>query len=739
MDAQVQGNAAIQPSLYTIGDNMLTVVVGSLSLGGAQRIVLDWARRIYPMWRVRLFVVHDKINEWAVPDFIEVTRLHENRLAKLFTLGQEMSRRENPTVLCHLINSTERQALIDGGAKVVNVVHNAAGGWLDRPHEMAGSTNVIAVSEACALELRAQGWQGSPQVIRHLPARKRFRTGVREKYLSDWKIPHSATVVGMVGAVKPQKNYPLALKAFAELLKIRDAYLVIVGGPLQDRRGLAYWDEIVALVQSLGLRKRVAMPGFVGNAVNCLPAFDSMLNTSDYEGLSIATLEALANGKPVVASKVGGQGEITSDDLFLIEPGSSPEAWARAIDAALSHNAKPAPWAGFPSHRLWTLAALAHDAPSAGKTLFLTENLNSGGAQRSLVNLHLWAKEKNWQLMVCGNSAEDMFYKKLLEAGIPVSRSADSVDAFDHAEALVHKICAEGIDTVVFWNLDPKVKLLLMKALGFTKIRFVDVSPGYNSFKEMDGITVFSHLVAYSREEMYGRLDDLVLKFDGPRPELCRGKTHVIRNGVPLPQRVKRSYEIVDSPRIVVNGRISPSKFLIEIIEAVALLKERIPKVELHIIGGVTYNRVKYGEQVFAKAHELLGAQAIFHGPTLDGPNLVAQFDAYLVLGLHQGCPNALLEAMSAGVPVVANDAGGTREQVIDGVTGLLVPGYDAKPIADALYTLLTDRGFAQRLAQAGKQHVDEMFSMEQMVANYRRLLCGVADAAADKELREVA
>lgn len=719
-------SAVAQPPVHHIGGTELTVVTGSLSLGGAQRIILDWARRIHPSWKVHLVVLTEKVSEWSVPDFVRVTRVRGDRYAALTALAKEVAATENPVVVCHLLHADARQALIDGGARVVNVVHNAKDGWLEGADALAGCQNVIAVSDACATELAEQGWHGPTGVIRHLPARKIFADGARTEWRSRWNVPADATVIGMVGAVKPQKDYPFALQVLEALHRRRDAYLVILGGPLQTPEGLAYWRHIVEEIERMGLRSRVAMPGFVPYAVGCLPAFDVVLNTSGFEGLSIATLEALANGKPVVASKVGGQGEVGSEGLFLLEPASPPEHWAALIETALDHPAVPAPWAGFPSYRLWTLASLAYEPVDLGKTLFLTENLESGGAQRSLVNLHTWADHKDdWEVVVCGNTSEDLFYKKLVFAGVRVTRSADSDDPFDHAEALVHKICTEGVRTVVFWNLDPKVKLLLIKSLCFTSVKFVDVSPGQNSFNEMDSIQKFEHLIAFTRDQAYERLDALVLKFDGPRPESCAHKTWVIPNGVPPSKAVKREYALAGAPRIVVNGRISASKFLIEIIDAVALLKERLPDVELHIFGGVQPKKQKYGDMVFAKAEAMLGRKAVFYGPTLDAPDLLKDFDAYLVLGLHQGCPNAVLEAMSAAVPVVANDAGGTREQVIDGVTGLLVPGYEPGPIADALYSLLTDRSLAERLAKAGRAHVEKHFSMETMVWRYEELLGG--------------
>ena len=99
----------------------------------------------------------------------------------------------------------------------------------------------------------------------------------------------------MIGGVKPQKAYPYALRILSRLLARRDAWLVILGGPI-GRDGQLAWAAAVEQCRRLELRDRVRMPGFVADASRALPAFDALLNTSHYEGLSIATLEALAAG-----------------------------------------------------------------------------------------------------------------------------------------------------------------------------------------------------------------------------------------------------------------------------------------------------------------------------------------------------------------------------------------------------------------------------------------------------------
>jgi glycosyltransferase involved in cell wall biosynthesis len=89
--------------------------------------------------------------------------------------------------------------------------------------------------------------------------------------------------------------------------------------------------------------------------------------------------------------------------------------------------------------------------------------------------------------------------------------------------------------------------------------------------------------------------------------------------------------------------------------------------------------------------------------------------------------PNAVLEAMAAGKPVVATRVGGVPEVVDDGVTGLLVPPRDPDALADAVVRLLRDPNRMRRMGQAGLERVRRHFSVEQMVrrteALYEELL----------------
>ena len=715
--------AAAQPPLLDAEAPQLTVAIATLALGGAERIVLDWAMHCAKRYSVRIIVLRAAPAEWPVPAGITVTRLQgSDALTALGVVGQTIAASGNPVVLCHLLDAAERAALARGGAQPLPVLHNAAAGWREEARALFSAPQVVTVSHAAAAELRAAGYKGICTVIHHLPQASPVEPGARVQWRTAWAIPKEAIVIGMVGAVKPQKAYTRALRLLSQLQAHRDMWLVIIGGPI-GRDADAAWQAMLAQARRLQLESRVRFPGFVTHAARCLSAFDLMLNTSRYEGLSIATLEALACGLPVVASAVGGQGEIAAPALTLIDDGASDTDWVEAILNAFDTTTVAPPWRNFPSWRLWTLLHLPLDYQPQPSVLFITANLNAGGAQRSLCNLAQNLHHRlRLEVAVCGDSSAEYFYLKLRAAGISVRRSAASRDCFDHAEMLLRWLAVGRFGTICFWNADAKVKLLLVKALAATRVRIVDVSPGAYAFEEMQVLQDFQQWIAFDEQAYFRRLDRLVLKYHGNAPDAVRHKTSVIPNGVPLP--FSRAGAALQYPlKIVVSGRITPTKFVHEIIESMRLVWQSHPRVTLHLLGCAEARHADYAREAVQLAGAELGQRIFVHGTTFDAPERLAEFDVALILGEHQGSPNAVLEALAAGVTVVANDSGGTRELVLHQHTGWLLSSREPRDIAAALIHVLADTRLAQRLATNGQQHVARKFSMSAMVNAYRKLL----------------
>jgi glycosyltransferase involved in cell wall biosynthesis len=98
------------------------------------------------------------------------------------------------------------------------------------------------------------------------------------------------------------------------------------------------------------------------------------------------------------------------------------------------------------------------------------------------------------------------------------------------------------------------------------------------------------------------------------------------------------------------------------------------------------------------------------------------QLDAFVMVSEPAGCPNASLEAMAAGLAVIATDIGGASEQVIDGRTGRIVPGRYPQALAAAMAELAASPGLRQQMGRAGRDLIRDRFSLERMIADYRRI-----------------
>jgi glycosyltransferase involved in cell wall biosynthesis len=122
-------------------------------------------------------------------------------------------------------------------------------------------------------------------------------------------------------------------------------------------------------------------------------------------------------------------------------------------------------------------------------------------------------------------------------------------------------------------------------------------------------------------------------------------------------------------------------------------------------------------------AEELgVSGRIIWAGYRPDVYNLLQAFDVFVQPSRFEGLPTTVLEAMAAGLPVVATAVGGTPEVVEDGVTGLLVPPAEPTALAQAINHLLGDPALRLTLGRAGRERAAKQFSVEKMVCQTEAL-----------------
>lgn len=171
-----------------------------------------------------------------------------------------------------------------------------------------------------------------------------------------------------------------------------------------------------------------------------------------------------------------------------------------------------------------------------------------------------------------------------------------------------------------------------------------------------------------------------------------------------------------DSVVVGTVARMAPQKGLNYLIEAVAAINMAQPASAENIcfvIAGDGPLRADLEDQAKSLG---VGEKIIFPGYIKDIPALLACFDLFVIPSIAEGLSITTIEAMAAGLPVVATRVGGLPELVKPGINGYLVEPREPSAIADAILSVLADPAAAKKLGTAGKRFAEDNFSNDKMV-----------------------
>jgi glycosyltransferase involved in cell wall biosynthesis len=210
---------------------------------------------------------------------------------------------------------------------------------------------------------------------------------------------------------------------------------------------------------------------------------------------------------------------------------------------------------------------------------------------------------------------------------------------------------------------------------------------------------------------------------------VARGKTVVLPNGVDTARFAgHHDAASLGLPRgaylIGTVGRAHPIKGQADLIAALPLVTTEGEAPHLLIAGPASPEQA----QALTAQARALGVAERVHllGPREDVPEVLAALDVFVLPSHSEGMPNALLEAMAAGKPVIATAVGGSIELVTDGVNGLLVPAHSPDSLAAAVSRLRADPALAARLAAAA-QEAAATRAWPQVLSQYEALLVSEA------------
>jgi glycosyltransferase involved in cell wall biosynthesis len=203
------------------------------------------------------------------------------------------------------------------------------------------------------------------------------------------------------------------------------------------------------------------------------------------------------------------------------------------------------------------------------------------------------------------------------------------------------------------------------------------------------------------------------------RRVLPEGRVLLIDNGVPLEGRPVRAVDH-EPPRLLYVGLLTPRKGVLDLLAASKLLRARGVPHETWLLGGTPDE----GPAAEAEVRAGLDGSERLLGTRLPEqmPAEFAAADLFCLPSWWEAMPLSVLEAMAAGLPVVATDVGDVGRAVVDGVTGHVVPVRNPERLADALEPLLLDPELRGRMGAAGRSRVVEMFSSEVTAARVSAL-----------------
>ena len=200
-------------------------------------------------------------------------------------------------------------------------------------------------------------------------------------------------------------------------------------------------------------------------------------------------------------------------------------------------------------------------------------------------------------------------------------------------------------------------------------------------------------------------------------------RVHVIPNGVVIPPaRARRE----SGGKIIIGtlARIAPDKKLEELFASAECLEN----VEVRIAGPI--ENATYAAELRVLA---AGSPIAFVGER-DAGEFLSEIDLFAMISEPGGCPNALLEAMAAGLPIVATTHGGAHDMLGD--AGILVARGDSVAMGAALAELAADPTRAAELGMAARARAQRCFDVETMATAYAKLCAPKTSELTEKSLR---
>lgn len=350
------------------------------------------------------------------------------------------------------------------------------------------------------------------------------------------------------------------------------------------------------------------------------------------------------------------------------------------------------------------------------KILFVIDSLCKGGKERRLIELSKGLRSKGCEVLILlltpivefpdienNNLRIDILERQIKKDPFIFFRFHKIVKSFKP-------------DIINVWGMMPAV--YAFPSAKLEKIPFV------NSMIINAPVRLKRKLRFYSKIVLPFSTRIVANSYAGLNSYNVRGrKTSVIYNGYDFersenlkePELIKKELSVKTSLSVCMVAGFKNSKdHTTFICAAKKILNENSDVSFILVGGGETLESMKK----LSRGNERI----IFTGMRSDVESIVNASDIGVLSTYTEGISNSIVEYMAAGKPVVATDGGGTKEIIIDGESGFLVPVKDAESLYEKMVQLLNDNSLRKTMGEKGRKIILEKFSIENMIEKYYEL-----------------
>jgi glycosyltransferase involved in cell wall biosynthesis len=340
-----------------------------------------------------------------------------------------------------------------------------------------------------------------------------------------------------------------------------------------------------------------------------------------------------------------------------------------------------------------------------------------GGTERQMIELARRLDPHRWTVHIACFRARGAWFHRVAEVAASVAEfpvtTFRSLGAARHLSAFAHWCRQKRIAIVHTTELYSNIFGLPGAALANVPVRIGnrrEINPDKSraQIAMQRAAYAFAHKIVANSRAAADRL----------RAErVPAGKVAVISNGLEF-ERYQAPHPRPKRRKVVVVANLRQEKGHDVLMDAAPDVLRRYPDAQFEIVGGGPELETLLAA---AEAGGMLHAFT-FLGHRDDVPARLADGDIFVLPSRSEAFPNAVLEAMATGLPIVASGVGGILELIDDGRTGLLVPAGDATALADRICRLMNDTVFASRIGNSARADAHARYSFDRMVGAFESL-----------------